>query len=131
MLLSKSRPGSARISVCVAAFALIFGLVLSHNSAEDKDFTLDEFYDIKKSVKSLQMKKASLSLEHERVKSRKLHSSLPKAPKFYGQDHFEQSFDHEKEIWTHVGRPVSYQKLDFISLITFLALASLHTEKTL
>lgn len=91
----------------VVTLALILGLALSQKIVEDRDFTIDEFYDIKKSVKSLQLKKASYVLEHERVKTKKLHRSLPKAPRFYGQDHFEQSYDRTgKEIWTHVGRPV-------------------------
>lgn len=93
--------------VFIVTLALIIDLALSQKAVEDRDFTIDEFYDIKKSVKSLQLKKASYVLEHERVKSKKLFRSLPKAPRFYGQDHFEQSYDRTgKEIWTHVGRPV-------------------------
>lgn len=100
--------GRQRRHIYIVTLTVVLGLALAEKNAEDRDFTIDEFYDIKKSLKSLQLKKASMALENERVKSKKLHSSLPKAPKFYGQDHFEQSFDRQgKEIWTHVGRPVS------------------------
>lgn len=77
--------------------------------SEDKEFSLEEFYDIKRSVsRSKLMKlKASAALEQAREIGTKLHSSLPKAPSFYGQDHYEQSFNENgQETWTHVGRPV-------------------------
>lgn len=98
-------------------FATVIFLALAQGitglANEENEFSLEEFYDIKRSVMrssvdNTKAKKASAVLEHAREVGNKLHGSLPKAPTFYGQDHYEQTIDDKgRETWSHVGRPVS------------------------
>jgi hypothetical protein len=102
----RRRPTGGLALLLVAA---LLGSVVFAWTGEDKEFSLEEFYDIKRSVTNSKVTKmkASMALQHAREIGKKLHSSLPKTPTFYGQDHYEQSFDSNgKETWSHVGRPV-------------------------
>jgi hypothetical protein len=104
-----SRGAVRGAALAVAALLLT---AVAGKSAGEEEFSLDEFYDIKRSISKFKTKQASRALQEARVISGKLHSSLPKAPTFYGQDHYEQSFDERgQESWTHVGRPVRARAL--------------------
>lgn len=120
----RDRASARKCSACATlllAGAALFGLGKCSSGVvnEELEFSLEEFYDIKRSVMRTGMdiskaKKASAVLEQAREKSKKLHGSLPKAPKFHGQDHYEQTIDDKgHETWSHVGRPVRLESLGF------------------
>lgn len=80
----------------------------------DNEFSLREFYSIKRAI--MQSKKeahsAAAALEAARARALSLSSSVPHAARFYGQDHYEARRDSSgREHWTHVGRPdeLAYQ----------------------
>jgi hypothetical protein len=72
------------------------------------EFSMDEFFDIKRTVSRLKIRRAAKALVQARTVDKKLQAVAPQNPVFYGQDHYQQNFDETgKETWYHVGRPVS------------------------
>lgn len=74
----------------------------------DKEFSLKEFYSIKRALqqsKSISRRSAS-ELEAARTRAQMLSSSVPQSARFYGQDHYEARRESSgRERWMHVGRP--------------------------
>lgn len=113
----RDRGSTRKCIACATLFiagVALFGLAecSTGHAREEREFSLEEFYDIKRSVMRTSMdnsktKRASAVLQQAREKGNKLHGSLPKMPTFYGQDHYEQTIDEKgHETWSHVGRPV-------------------------
>jgi hypothetical protein len=68
---------------------------------------VDEFFDIKRTVGSLKVRKSAKALVEARSALKRLKQAAPQNPVFHGQDHYQQLFDDSgKESWFHVGRPV-------------------------
>lgn len=91
---------------------------MNGNGGKEGEFSIDEFYSIKRSISNTKHRESSSELKKAKEIGEKLHKRLPSAPKFYGHDHYEQSFDDQgRETWTHVGRPVRFG-LNILSLRT-------------
>jgi hypothetical protein len=95
--------------------ALLFALCLASCSPGSvigqptgySDFSMDEFFDIKRTVGSLKVRKSAKALVEARSALKRLKQAAPQKPVFHGQDHYQQIFDDSgKESWFHVGRPV-------------------------
>lgn len=80
----------------------------------DKEFSLREFYSIKRSLSSSKhlSRHSASGLRAAQAATAAAIDQLPGRLRFYGQDHYEQSKDAEgQRTWTHVGRPdeLAYQ----------------------
>jgi hypothetical protein len=73
------------------------------------DFSMDEFFDIKRTIGRLKVRKTARALVAARSAVKLLQLTAPQKLVFHGQDHYQQTFDDSgKESWFHVGRPVRF-----------------------
>jgi hypothetical protein len=73
------------------------------------DFSMDEFFDIKRTIGRLKVRKTARALVAARSAVKLLQLTAPQKLVFHGQDHYQQTFDDTgKESWFHVGRPVRF-----------------------
>lgn len=104
------------VTACAVVLSVLVGCTKAFpdKTQSFREFSLDEFYDIKKSIQNRKARLSSKALTAEKQKMESLKLQAPRGPAFYGQDHYQRSFDDRgKETWTHVGRPVRRSTLNW------------------